>query len=94
MITLEAQPDEIYDIELEHSLLEANEKLARENRACSINMEPPRSISEIDRCCSMLIQQGAIFLRKFCVRFEQTVLELDVVDFVRLRFECDHVRLV
>ena len=28
MITLEAQPDEIYDIELEHSLLEANEKLA------------------------------------------------------------------
>ncbi len=33
MITLEAQPDEIYDIELEHSLLEANDKLARENRA-------------------------------------------------------------
>lgn len=30
---IEAQPDEIYDIELEHSLLEANEKLARENRA-------------------------------------------------------------
>jgi len=27
MITLEAQPDEIYDIELEHSLLEANAKL-------------------------------------------------------------------
>src|SRR5690349_24713618 len=33
MIQLEAQPDEIYDIELEHSLLEANEKLAQENRA-------------------------------------------------------------
>ncbi len=33
MIQLEAQPDEIYDIELEHSLLEANEKLARDNRA-------------------------------------------------------------
>jgi hydrogenase nickel incorporation protein HypB len=33
MIKLEAQPDEIYDIELEHSLLEANEKLAKENRA-------------------------------------------------------------
>ena len=32
MITLEAQPDEIYDIELEHSLLEANAKLAKENR--------------------------------------------------------------
>src|SRR5204862_3100096 len=32
MIKLEAQPDEIYDIELEHSLLEANEKLARQNR--------------------------------------------------------------
>jgi hydrogenase nickel incorporation protein HypB len=33
MITLEAQPDEIYDIELEHSLLEANAKLAQANRA-------------------------------------------------------------
>src|ERR1041385_6405497 len=33
MIKLEAQPDEIYDIELEHSLLEANEKLRKENRA-------------------------------------------------------------
>ena len=31
--TIEASPEEIYDIELEHSLLEANEKLARENRA-------------------------------------------------------------
>lgn len=31
--TLEAAPDEIYDIELEHSLLEANAKLARDNRA-------------------------------------------------------------
>ncbi|MEP6822353.1 MAG: hydrogenase nickel incorporation protein HypB [Chthoniobacterales bacterium] len=30
---IEAQPDEIYDIELEHSLLAANEKLAKENRA-------------------------------------------------------------
>lgn len=30
---IEAQPDEIYDIELEHSLLEANEKLAKQNRA-------------------------------------------------------------
>ncbi len=30
---IEAQPDEIYDIELEHSLLEANAKLARDNRA-------------------------------------------------------------
>ena len=33
MIKLEAQPDEIYDIELEHSLLEANAKLAKQNRA-------------------------------------------------------------
>jgi hydrogenase nickel incorporation protein HypB len=33
MIQIEANPEEIYDIELEHSLLEANEKLARENRA-------------------------------------------------------------
>src|SRR6476660_281665 len=32
-VTLEASPDEIYDIELEHSLLEANEKLAKQNRA-------------------------------------------------------------
>jgi hydrogenase nickel incorporation protein HypB len=32
-VTLEASPDEIYDIELEHSLLEANEKLAHQNRA-------------------------------------------------------------
>lgn len=32
-VTLEASPDEIYDIELEHSLLEANKKLAIENRA-------------------------------------------------------------
>jgi hydrogenase nickel incorporation protein HypB len=30
---IEAQADEIYDIELEHSLLEANAKLAKENRA-------------------------------------------------------------
>src|ERR1700722_15866219 len=30
--TIEASPDEIYDIELEHSLLEANAKLAKENR--------------------------------------------------------------
>jgi hydrogenase nickel incorporation protein HypB len=30
---IEASPDEIYDIELEHSLLEANARLARENRA-------------------------------------------------------------
>ena len=31
--TIEASPEEIYDIELEHSLLAANEKLALENRA-------------------------------------------------------------
>jgi len=31
--TIEASPDEIYDIELEHSLLEANATLARKNRA-------------------------------------------------------------
>ncbi len=31
--TIEASPAEIYDIELEHSLLQANAKLARENRA-------------------------------------------------------------
>jgi len=31
--TIEASPDEIYDIELEHSLLEANARLAKENRA-------------------------------------------------------------
>jgi hydrogenase nickel incorporation protein HypB len=30
--TIEASPDEIYDIELEHNLLEANARLARENR--------------------------------------------------------------
>lgn len=30
---IEAAPEEIYDIELEHSLLEANARLARENRA-------------------------------------------------------------
>src|SRR5215471_5471902 len=30
---IEAVPEEIYDIELEHSLLEANGKLARDNRA-------------------------------------------------------------
>src|ERR1700755_1529486 len=33
MLTIQASTDEIYDIELEHSLLEANGKLARENRA-------------------------------------------------------------
>jgi hydrogenase nickel incorporation protein HypB len=33
MIQIEANPEEIYDIELEHSLLEANHKIARENRA-------------------------------------------------------------
>lgn len=33
MLTIQASPDEIYDIELEHSLLEANEKLAIQNRA-------------------------------------------------------------
>ncbi|MEP6822462.1 MAG: hydrogenase nickel incorporation protein HypB [Chthoniobacterales bacterium] len=32
-VMLEASPDEIYDIELEHSLLAANEKLSVENRA-------------------------------------------------------------
>jgi hydrogenase nickel incorporation protein HypB len=31
--TIEASPDEIYDIELEHSLLEANARLAKKNRA-------------------------------------------------------------
>jgi hydrogenase nickel incorporation protein HypB len=31
--TIEASPDEIYDIELEHSLLEANARLAKENRS-------------------------------------------------------------
>jgi hydrogenase nickel incorporation protein HypB len=31
--TIEASPEEIYDIELEHSLLEANGKLALDNRA-------------------------------------------------------------
>ena len=31
--TIEAHPEEIYDIELEHSLLEANAKIARQNRA-------------------------------------------------------------
>ena len=32
MIQIEANPAEIYDIELEHSLLEANDKLAQKNR--------------------------------------------------------------
>ena len=45
MITLEAQPDEIYDIELEHSLLEANKKLASENRALLDKHGTTRSIS-------------------------------------------------
>jgi hydrogenase nickel incorporation protein HypB len=31
--TIEASPDEIYDIELEHSLLEANARLAEQNRS-------------------------------------------------------------
>jgi hydrogenase nickel incorporation protein HypB len=31
--TIEASPDEIYDVELEHSLLEANARLAKENRS-------------------------------------------------------------
>src|SRR6266571_4029916 len=31
--TIEALPEEIHDIELEHSLQEANAKLAKENRA-------------------------------------------------------------
>lgn len=31
--TIEASPEEIYDIELEHSLLEANAKLAKKNRS-------------------------------------------------------------
>lgn len=33
MVQIEAVPEEIYDIELEHSLLEANEELADKNRA-------------------------------------------------------------
>src|SRR5271155_4252500 len=33
MIQIEANPEEIYDIELEHSLLEANVKIADANRA-------------------------------------------------------------
>jgi len=33
MIQIEASPEEIYDIELEHSLLEANAKIAKDNRA-------------------------------------------------------------
>ena len=33
MIQIEANPEEIYDIELEHSLLAANKELADENRA-------------------------------------------------------------
>jgi len=33
MIKIEANPEEIYDIELEHSLLEANKKIADTNRA-------------------------------------------------------------
>ena len=32
MIQIQASPEEIYDIELEHSLLEANAKIARSNR--------------------------------------------------------------
>src|SRR6476620_7142512 len=35
----------------------------------------------------MLVQQGAILLCKFFIRFEQTVLELDVVDLIRRRFD-------
>ena len=39
----------------------------------------------IDRGGSMLVEQSAIFIRKLCIRFEQTVLELDIVDFLRRR---------
>ena len=44
---LEASPDEIYDIELEHSLLEANGKLAVENRA----LLDQHGITAIDSIC-------------------------------------------
>ncbi len=39
---------------------------------------------EVNRGDAMFIEQRAIFLRQFCVRLEQAVLELDVVDFVGL----------
>src|SRR5580693_10782304 len=42
--TIEASPDETYDIELEHSLLEANAKLAQENR----NELDRRGVTAID----------------------------------------------
>jgi len=35
----------------------------------------------------MSIQQSAIFDREFCVRFEEAVLQLNVVDFVWRRFQ-------
>ena len=41
---IEAVPEEIYDIELEHSLLEANAKLAQENR----NELDRRGVTAID----------------------------------------------
>jgi hypothetical protein len=40
----------------------------------------------------MFIQEGPILARKLCVRLEQAVLQLDIVNFVGLRFEFDHVR--
>ena len=35
----------------------------------------------------MLIQQRSILPREFFIRFQQAVLQLDIVDFVGLRFD-------
>ena len=42
----------------------------------------------------MLVEQGAVLDREFRVRFEQAVLQFDVVDFVWLRFKCDHRKIL
>ena len=39
----------------------------------------------------MLVQQRPILPREFFVRFEQAVFQLDIVDFVWLRFQFDHI---
>ncbi len=44
----------------------------------------------IDRGRAMLVEQSAVFIRKLRIRLEKTVLELDIVDFLRRGFDLDH----
>jgi hypothetical protein len=52
--TIEASPDEIYDIELEHSLLEANARLAKENRSL-LERHGVTAIDVLEKRCGKLI---------------------------------------